>query len=138
MILAALVGIALTEQSLVAVIVTAGTILAALITAFGSAFVVLANRARKSAAHAAGSAAIAAHEARPNSGSTQRDSVNRIEAMVKTLVLDTGHLKRDVSGLRAENLQDRASAADDRRAAETRDIALGARITHLEQKGPSS
>lgn len=124
-----ILGLVFTEQSQVAVITGVFVVIGALITAFGTVFVVIAERGRRAAS-------IAAHEARPNSGSTQRDAVNRIESMVQTLVKDTGDLKRDVSGLREENLADRKSAADDRQAAENRDLALGNRITNLE-KGSS-
>lgn len=120
MLLAAIVGIAITEQSLVAVIGAVGGVCVALITAFGSAFVVLANRARKSAA-------IAAHESRPNSGSTQRDSINRIESMVQTLIKDVGDTKTDVAGLREENRNDRKADAD-------RFDTLDDRLTHMERQ----
>lgn len=131
MILAALLGIALTEQStiniVVAVIGAVGVVLAAIITAFGVSFVSNSRKAQKSSEAARQAAEIAAHESKPNSGSTQRDAINRIESMVQTLMKDVGDTKTDVAGLREENRNDRKADSD-------RFDKLEGRVFHIEQK----
>lgn len=123
--------ISLTEQSLDTVIAGSFGVLAALITAFGAWFVVLANKARKAAAHAAGSAALIAHEVQPNSGSSMKDQTNRTEAMVATLIKDIGDVKRDLVGVKDDIGGIRQENRDDRRATAEREQSTAAEIAEL-------
>ncbi|MBW9094652.1 hypothetical protein JNB62_13225 [Microbacterium jejuense] len=74
------------------------------------------------------------HELRPNSGSSTKDQMNRVEAMVKTLVIEQGDMRRDIGGLRAENRDDRKAAADDRRAASDQFEELRGWVRRIEKQ----
>lgn len=67
----------------------------------------------------------AAHELKPNSGTSMRDQTNRIEAMMQTLILDVG-------GLRADARNDRQANAERFQGVESRlDRAIAKVDEHL-------
>ncbi|GAA2242548.1 hypothetical protein GCM10010401_14330 [Rarobacter faecitabidus] len=82
----------------------------ALITAITSW--VTALPARRDAAASRQAAEVAAHEARPNSGGSMRDAINRIEARQVEQGKEIGEIKKDIGGLRADHRQEREDRAN--------------------------
>lgn len=84
-----------------------------------------ADAARAAADGARAAAEAAVHELLPNSGTSSRDSLDRLEHAVGVLSRDVDRLAKDVGGLREEN-------RDDRRAMETRLSGAELRMHELE------
>lgn len=87
----------------------AASVIVGVCTAIATVLVVILQRTRT-----------ADHELKPNSGSSTKDQINRMEHMLQTVLLDVG-------GIRQEN-------RDDRRATEERFGRLEDRVHDIEHK----
>lgn len=101
----------LTEPVQMQLIITFGSIIAAIVAAAGIVIVAMLNRTRQHAK-------VAADQTQNSHKSNLRDDLDLkfegLEGLVKALARDVGGMKSDMRGIRAEALVDRQTARDDR------------------------